>query len=100
MSRKPRKVNTGVQYTEAETSEDDNLKNSKTKRNKPKTSSEGPSATQIKSQKVKMEYPKLRLPPVPSNSDDTEDAEIPADQTPTKTGTSMAVVPTKSKPKV
>ena len=78
VSRRPRKVSKDVHYTEKETSDDDNKQLHKAIRPKSKPAIEGPSITQIRSQKTRSKHPHRRLPPVPSNggNTNTEDQDI------------------------
>ena len=76
VSRRPRKVSKDVHYTETEMSDDDKKQRRKAIRPKSKPATEGPSITRIRSQKTRSIHPNRRLPPVPSNGDDTEDRDI------------------------
>ena len=82
ISRRPRKVSKDVHYTETETSDDDKNQRRKATRPKSKPATEGPSITRIRSQKTRYIHPNRRLPPVPSNGDDTEDRDTEPPTTP------------------
>ena len=76
VSRRPHKVSKDVHYTETETSDDDKKQRRKAIRPKSKPATEGPSITRIHSQKTRSIHPNRRLPPVPSNGDDTGDWDM------------------------
>ena len=75
VSRRPRKVSKDVHYMETETSDDDKKQRRKALRPKSKPATEGPSITQIRSQKSRSMHPNRRLPPVSTNAGDTEDRD-------------------------
>ena len=76
VSRRPCKVSKNIHYTETETSDDDKKQCRKAIRPKSKPATEGPSITRIRSQKTRSIHPNRRLPPVPSNGDDTGDRDM------------------------
>ena len=81
-SRKPCKASTGVKYTEAtESSEDDKGKCPKETPVKTKPSAAGPLNTRVNAQNFMSQHPARHLPPVTSNTDNTEDvdADTPVD---------------------
>ena len=57
-------------------SDDDKKQRRKAVRPNSKSATEGRSITRIRSQKTRSIHPNRRLPPVPSNCDDSEDRDI------------------------